>query len=386
MIETIDDAADFARLEPEWKAVLGSSPSNCLFLTWEWLHTWWKHLAGERRLHVLVVRSDRSLQAVAPLAIRPRYLSRLRPFAALEFLGTGSIGSDYLDLIVRRGQEAPVLKALADHLAHGTLMLELAQVRKDRSLARSLAEAITRQGWSQFALKTAVCPFIDLSGQSWRSYLTSLGPAHRANLLRRLRNLERRYEVRFEEVATEAERGEALALLVRLHNLRWRNLGGSTAFYLPGLLAFHDEFSALALQRGWLRLFVLRLDGRAVAALYGFRYGRTFYFYQSGFDPAFGSYSVGLVTMGLTIRRAIEEGASEFDLLHGAEAYKFLWAREARELERLEIYPPRASGALHKGFNEASRGARSLARQVLSRTAANRTAAAETVRDEEGIG
>src|SRR5207245_43184 len=87
-----------------------------------------------------------------------------------------------------------------------------------------------------------------------------------------------------------------------------------------GLLAAPD--------RGWLRLSELRLDGRPAASLYGFRYRDTFSFYQSGFDPAYARDSVGLVTMGLAIRSAIEEGAAEYDLLHGDEAYKFQWARE----------------------------------------------------------
>ncbi len=56
--------------------------------------------------------------------------------------------------------------------------------------------------------------------------------------------------------------------------------------------------SRLALDRRWLRLFVLRLDGVPVAALYGFLYQRVFYFYQSGYDPRYSKHSVGLVDDG----------------------------------------------------------------------------------------
>jgi CelD/BcsL family acetyltransferase involved in cellulose biosynthesis len=48
--------------------------------------------------------------------------------------------------------------------------------------------------------------------------------------------------------------------------------------------------------------------------------------------------------MGLAIRGAIEEGATEFDLLHGAEAYKFHWARHTRRLGRMTAYPPGLRG------------------------------------------
>ncbi|HKQ30314.1 MAG TPA: GNAT family N-acetyltransferase, partial [Burkholderiales bacterium] len=63
-------------------------------------------------------------------------------------------------------------------------------------------------------------------------------------------------------------------------------------------------------------------------------------------------YSVGLVMTGLAIKSAIEEGAHLYDFLLGDERYKFLWAREQRELVRLGVYPPSARGALYRQLME----------------------------------
>jgi CelD/BcsL family acetyltransferase involved in cellulose biosynthesis len=52
--------------------------------------------------------------------------------------------------------------------------------------------------------------------------------------------------------------------------------------------------------------------------------------------------------MGFAIKCAIEEGVARYDLLHGDEPYKYLWARDEHELVRLELYPPRLRGALHR--------------------------------------
>jgi CelD/BcsL family acetyltransferase involved in cellulose biosynthesis len=255
-------------------------------------------------------------------------------------------------------------------------MLEMAQIRTGFTLALDLSERLEGSGWGLSASTTAACPYIDLSGQTWATYLAGLGPAHRANLQRRLRNLTRSSELLFTEAENEEERREFLGHLIGLHNLRRQELGGSEAFHMPGLLAFHEEFSALALRRGWLRLCLLRLDRKPAAALYGFRYGRTFYFYQSGFDPSYRKQSVGLVAMGLTIRKALEEGAGEFDLLHGDEAYKSLWARRHRAIGRLEAYPPRTRGAIQRTVNDFGRVARRLARRAIPRVLADRIAAA----------
>jgi CelD/BcsL family acetyltransferase involved in cellulose biosynthesis len=364
-IETIVNAEEFRRLRPEWDELLSTSPSDSLFLTWEWMFAWWAHLAGRRRLSILAVRSRGHLIAIAPLALRPPDYGRLAPFRSLEFLGSGTVGSDYLDLIVRAGEELRAREAFADHLHGGGVMLELSQVRNGSSLASDLAGGLEGRGWGLSCSTTAVCPYIDLSGQTWPSYLAGLSPAHRYNLRRRQRNLEGSSELQFTEARSDEERREYLGHLIALHNLRWEGRGRPGAFATRGLLAFHEDFSALALRRGWLRLFLLRLGGRPVAALYGFRYGRTFYFYQSGFDPACSKQSVGLVAMGLTIRRALDEGASEFDFLHGDETYKSLWTQVSREIGRLEIYPPRARGAVRRGVKDLERGARRLARRAL---------------------
>jgi CelD/BcsL family acetyltransferase involved in cellulose biosynthesis len=110
------------------------------------------------------------------------------------------------------------------------------------------------------------------------------------------------------------------------------------------LVAFHREWTQVALKRGWLRLYLLRLNGKPAASLYGLMYGGTFYFYQSSFDAAYTQSSVGLITMGLAIQSAIEEGAQEYDLLHGSEAYKSHWSHHSRELARLESFPPGGMG------------------------------------------
>ncbi len=379
-ISTVTDGEAFRRLRGEWTELLASSPSDTVFLTWEWLHTWWEHCAGPRRLALLAVRDGRDLIALAPLAVRPPQSSRLSFSSRLEFLGTGAVGSDYLDLIVRGGEEERALEALEEALEQADAAIDFAQTRAS-ALAGRLAQALQHRGWWLRRSVTNACPFIPLSGHTWTSYLQGLGASHRANFNRRARALARAHDVTFEAAGTEPERCRAFQALVALHNARRAELG-SDAFDRPGRIAFHDRFSALALEQGWLRLFLLSLDGQPVASLYGLRYRDVFSFYQSGFDPARARLSVGLVTMGWSIRQAIDEGASEFDFLHGEESYKSLWTQTRRPLGRLEIYPPRAAGAFARRLDDAGRGARRLARALLPGGSAARVARGLNARTE----
>ncbi len=370
-IQRIENTGAFDGLRQEWDQLLADSASDCVFLTWEWLRTWWSHLAERRQLRIVAVRRGGALIAVAPLSVRPGSVRRLFPFRVVEFLGAGTVGSDYLDLIVRRGHQAAALSTLSRTLGQRNLMLEFGQLRCSGSVAADLGGLMGQQGWKSAQTKVNTCPFIDLRGHSWTTYLASLGSQHRYDLQRKIKNLSKQFDVVFERVENEEQRAPALQLLIALHHKRWIERGGSDAFHTASHVAFHAEFTAHALRRGWLRLFVLRLDGKPASALYGLRYGRTFYFYQSGFDPQYARHSVGLVTMGLAIKSALEEGVEEYDLLHGGEAYKFHWARESRDLSRLELYPPGVRGFCFRTITGGERLAREWSRRVFRKKAAD---------------
>ena len=111
-----------------------------------------------------------------------------------------------------------------------------------------------------------------------------------------------------------------------------------------------------ALERGWLRMYVLRLDDRLAAVMYGFNYGGRFYFYQHGFDDQFSSHSIGLVLMALTIRAAIDEGAPSSTCC-GAPSRTSRSGRARRDCCSASIcFRSVSASVLHRHAVEARRG------------------------------
>jgi CelD/BcsL family acetyltransferase involved in cellulose biosynthesis len=361
-VACVQDAEAFAALRGEWAELLHSSGRSNPFLTWEWLHAWWVHFGNAHGLRLLVVRDDGQLIAVVPLCMisAPLYW-----FSRLEFLGTGEAGSDYLDVIVRRGREDEAVAALAEFFASRQLTLRLTHL-PPASIAARLAKRLSSAGWMSSIADDGVCPVVDLSGHTFESYLATLGASHRANIRRRLRALDRNFVVRFDRVTRHQERQSALATLAGFHGRRYTDRGGSTAFASPAARAFHEDATRLALDGGWLRMYQLTLNGALAAVMYGFSGSGRFFFYQHGYDEAHAPYSVGLALMALTINAAIGEGVSEFDMLWGTESYKSLWARRTHVLRRLDLYPVHLGGAVQRHAAEARRGAAGLARRVLS--------------------
>lgn len=361
-VEAIDTAWGLTTLRPQWNALLRASTADGPFLTWEWLHAWWTHLASTGSLKIVAVRDNDELIAIAPFRVAPHAMPW---FSRIEFLGTGDAGSDYLDLIVRAGREEDALRTIARFLKTERMTLRLDHL-PEASLGARLAERLEADGWMASTAADGVCPLIPLAGHTWDSYLATLGSAHRANVRRRLRGIEQQFTARFELVTSDTVRTSALDALAGFHERRFKEQGGSSAFFTPAVRGFQDEATRRALDRGWLRMYVLRLNDEIAAVMYGFFYNRRFYFYQHGFDDRFSRHSIGLVLMALTIRAAIDEGAEAFDLLWGTEGYKSLWARDARTLRRIHLFPPHAAGRIHRRAVEARRRLGRLARRVLT--------------------
>src|ERR1051325_11155290 len=208
-IEIINDIEQFFSLREDWNALLESSASNCVFLTHEWLSAWWNHLADGRQLFILTARESGRLAGVLPVSERGAQVARMMP-RSLEFLGSGIIGSDYLDVVIRKGRESEVIGAFADTLNSRGLMLQLSQLRTGTCVAAVLAEQLRKNHWTIAQINQNICPYIDLRGHTWQSYLATVGSNLRKNVNRYLRNLPKDFDMRIECV--QSERGAQSAL------------------------------------------------------------------------------------------------------------------------------------------------------------------------------
>lgn len=350
-------------LGSEWNRLLQKTESDTVFLTWEWQTTWWRHFSDKRSLAIRTVRSNGELIAIAPFVVRSASLAAGPRLKTLELMGTGIVGSDYLDIIIRPDFEDVALTALVGQMERERMVISSQRLSRNGGAVRKLLQRMERSNWSWVELEGDEAPFVSLRGRNWEEYLASLSAQHRATFRRKRRRLEQQFQVELQRADSKAEVASCLADLFELHQQRWGSRGVSE-FATDKSWRFHREFAEMALIRGWLRLYLLTLDGKPAAALYGFHYGNTFSFFQSGFASAFAAHSVGMVTMGLSIQRALEEGADEYDMLHGAETYKFSWAAQVRHLSRLEAYPPGLRGRLLRRVVDGTRAARKFARAL----------------------
>jgi len=328
-IDLIRDEAGFLALEHDWRALVDGSRVLTPFQTWEWVEAWWRH-HGYGTPFVLVARDAGVVVGILPLVLG-RY--RGTPLRQLRWMGAPlSDFQDFLAVDERRGEVAEALfTALGQEQARWDFA-DLNDLRADSTLPRLGLPAALR-GTVNFHRK---CPTITLEA-TWDVYAKSLGKNMRANVGRRRRQIEKQFATKLETVSDPAALPAAMTDLFALHNARWQRRGAKGAFATPELQAFHQEVARRFLERGWLRLHVMRCDGATKAAFYCFAFAGRVYYYLSGFDESIGKFSPGNVMMGFSLAEAMKEGAREFDLLRGDETYKYDWKATDRDTERLVI-------------------------------------------------
>ena len=338
--EYIVEQNEFPGLEKVWNKTLLTSDSDTVFLTWEWVSNWWKTYGPEKEIRVIIVSDgEGEVVGIAPLYLRVRRVMKGVPVREICFLGTGGdVSPDYPDFIARSGREQDVVRSVLRRLVDdsGWDILNLTDMNEKSKIVKLLIEESKSHDLTARTKPCATCPYI-LLPKTWEDYLAELSSNTRYNVRRRMRNLERDFSAKFYLWTDRDRLPEAMRTLAALHSSRWEERGTSRSFVSPEYNTFHGMVAGDFMDKGFLHMSCLELDGKIAGMYYDFIYKNRIYYYQAGFDPSFSKYSPGLVLRAYVIKRAIEEGVDEIDLLKGSYQFKDAWANRSRSTVTVNI-------------------------------------------------
>lgn len=312
-LESVDSLESVAG---EWRAL--AERGGNVFSTWEWASTWWRHFGDDRRLLLMTCRRNGG----SAFAILPLYVSSSRPVRTIRFVGHGPAD-----------QLGPVCAPQDRHEA--AMLLKRALHERCPAWDIFIGDQLNaEENWSALlggtTLRRDSSPVLRVEGRTWDEFLASRTSNFRGQVRRRERKLAREHDLRFRLTGSDRLE-EDLATLFRLHELQYDEA------FAGARKDFHREFAAVALARGWLRLWIMEADDRPVAAWYGFRFADAECYYQAGRDPAWDGYSVGFVLLAHSIREAFNDGVSAYRLLRGGESYKDRFSSEDHGLETVGL-------------------------------------------------
>lgn len=325
--ELITGAAELESLRAEWQTLWQRVHWTTPFQSPEWLIPWCQIFAPSDCVFVAMRRRGH-LVALFPWLIARRS-SESVPRIAL--LGAGV--SDYQGALMETGMEDETwqcalawLKALPRRW-----ICQLEQL----PAFSPLLDLLLPPDWHEALITQDYCPVLRLN----HAGLGTSIPAHQWSNVRYYRKRAEKFGHVQIACATSSTISECLDHFFHLHAARWRQAGRDGVLRDPAVEHFHRLSAPGLLRAKLLRLFILCIEGEAVAALYGFSHRQRFYYYLGGYDPRFNLFSPGTLLIAHAMEQAICEGAQEFDFLRGQEAYKYLWGARNRKVYRRCFWP-----------------------------------------------
>jgi CelD/BcsL family acetyltransferase involved in cellulose biosynthesis len=178
------------------------------------------------------------------------------------------------------------------------------------------------------------------------AYLRARRAGFLADLRRRRRRLAEQGEVTFEASRGGTGSGPLLDELLALEAKGWKAARGTAIAARASTRRFYAGVTAWAAARGTVRLLVLRLDGRPLAALLGVQEDGVHYLLKGGFDPAYARYSPGQLVLAEAIGHAFADGLTRIELGGGADPYKLQWTDAVRDRVGVGAFAPTVRGSL----------------------------------------
>jgi CelD/BcsL family acetyltransferase involved in cellulose biosynthesis len=288
------------------------------------LKIWWQSFGTKAEKYLCSVKEGSSLIGISPLMLADK---------TAYILGSPDI-CDYVDFVIQPGKEYSFFNKILDDLVKkGVRELNLGPLRPDSTAFMHLLKISKQRKHHVTNEKEDVSVEFELPS-TWNEYLGRLKGKQRHEVRRKLRRLHETGTISYQTFDNKIALEEQLDLF--LHFFK-ESRDDKNIFMTSDREAFFRSLTKAMAAEGLLRIGVLKLNSRPVAAVLCFNYRDILYLYNSGYDPAYRHLSVGLISKVLCIKESIKRGKKRFDFLKGAEAYKFRMGGKEIPLYRSRI-------------------------------------------------
>ncbi|MGB0723399.1 MAG: GNAT family N-acetyltransferase [Gammaproteobacteria bacterium] len=331
-----DTYTDWADLPAGASELFARQEAESLFLTRPWFENLTAHALadGESPLLACVHEAGRVLALLPLIDHGGAYATAL----------STSISTRYSVLL---GENAG--PGVLERLALGLRSLPLASYRLEPILPEddaliALGAALRARGFTEERFFRYYNWVERLNGRGYADYWAERPSRVRNTVSRKQRRLKREHgcDIR---LYTDKNIDTALADYQAVEQASWKAREQHARFIA------HLVRDAARL--GWLRLAVLYVDERPIAAQIWFVVGRKANIFRLSYDQAFESWSPGSILTRFLMEQVIDhDGVKEIDFLNGDERYKADWMSLRRDCMALAFHAPPAASASGPGWRQ----------------------------------
>jgi len=355
----IDNSEAFEALAAEWNALLSRNDTNNVFLTHEWVRSWWRAFGSEHDLYLLTIRDGGTLVGLAPL-MRSRAGLAGRKRRVIQFIGTPN--ADYADIIGPEKEQLVELVCayLAAHRDEWD-RVELSQIGQASATTEAFRKVLERNRSPYEVKEIETCMGYVYDGPEDKRATFQL--PRKTSLKRSIKHLNDAGGLTLEQVD---DREAILGLLPEFfhaHIVRWEDTVTPSKFNKPAFRAFYENLVTNLGPAGHISFKILRFKECPIAWFFTYRYNNTAYLYTLVHNRFYSKHSPGNILITMIVDDCVRQGYAMIDHTRGAKAHKGIFANRETVNYRVTIFKS-SSARLRRRFYEWAKGtlpARTLA-------------------------
>lgn len=238
-------------------------------------------------------------------------------------------------------------RLLSGVLASEPPCLDLAFLDAEDRLLSAHRDCVVSAGYRALERVIQRSPYVPISGD-WDSYESGISGRRLSKYRRFRRRLDEQGRVEIEVHSGNEGLDAALEDGFAVEAAGWKGEHGTAIRSRPETDAFYREIARWAADMGWLRLWFMRLDGRAIAFSYAIQTAVADYELKVGYDPEFARVGPGVLLTQARLRNAFESGLQSFEFLGQPDSHKLDWTDTCRTLVRVQAFAPSFRGTVSR--------------------------------------
>ncbi|OGS35284.1 MAG: hypothetical protein A2293_15015 [Elusimicrobia bacterium RIFOXYB2_FULL_49_7] len=334
-IETVTTIEGFLAFENVWNKLLEKCRNENLCLTFEWFSSWLAGFGTGKSLFVLVIRKGGAIIGFAPLMITH---TRYRNLPASEI---GFIQNDYspsADFIISESQ-AEAISAVVDYLLalQNWDVISLRNLPKDSPNYGTLVQILAQKGIIYGTGRGLCSPFIKIQ-TDWETFMSSRTRKFRKAIRNKMNRIKKcgTYDIKIVDKIDGDN--NVLEHIFAISKNSWKADYDKDIVSSDNNMRFFTALSKTAARKGWLKIWLLNVNGKPVAYEYHLAYKGRLHALRSDYDRNYRLSSPGSILDLHIVENAFSGQVTEYDMCGSSDFYKLNWTSDIREHARVLIF------------------------------------------------
>ena len=338
-IECITQEDQLPNLRREWEQVWQNSLTSSFFLTFDWIRCCWTELQAHNELRVFVARDGGQTVLIAPF-MKSRRAQNGLPADCLTFIEHPE--AQIADILFAKSRAisrslGTLLRFLVNVKPTDWHLLSLDKIPNESPTLQLLA-ASAESCLSRFEIRPShEALFIPLVG-GWEAYLNSRSPRFRKTLRNVLNRIERLGSIEVKCYSGQKVSKKVIEKLFSVSDSSWKVADGIAITSQRRRMRFFEDLLSAVAQKGDVQIWMLEINGMAIASEIQVIDGPTVYALRSDYDERYAESSPGVYLQVEILKQLLGSSYQSYNLGVGLNPYKTRWADQKLPIMNFRLY------------------------------------------------